>query len=386
LIGRATAESLFWLKKVDVVDKQTVRFELNVPFPVLPQLLAVPGFVIVNPAVVRAHESGGDNGSAWLSEHSAGSGPYRIASWDHGQRLVLERAGSGGGPRLVVYQIVPDPASRRVQLQKGDVDVVGAIGAREAPEWAKLAGVALETSHVPNTLFYLTLNTKRKPLTDPRARRAIALAIDYQGLQKDVLGGNAVLLNGPIPPGFPAYDARRPAPHRDLAAAKKLLAEAGVPAGTSLRYVVGQPGPVSQYVQANLHDLGLDARFQQLAPAAMDAARSSGDFDMIYDGFTMDYPDPSIIMNLVFPTGAPVNFSRYSNATVDRLLKEAFVETNVPKRLALYDQAQRIVVDEMPIVPLFAPDTIVARRTAVTGLRLNPYQSYVFDFSRVTKK
>jgi peptide/nickel transport system substrate-binding protein len=383
-VGRATAESLSWLKNVHVVDRRTVRFELGVSFPVLNQLLAVPGFAIVNPAVVHAHEVNNDNGSVWLSEHSAGSGAYRVASWERGQRLILERASGFTGPPVVIFRVIPDAASRRVQLQKGDVDFVGGIGAREAPEWAKISGVTLDVSHVPNTLYYLSLNTTRAPLKDARVRRAIGLAIDYEGLRRDVLGGNAVLINGPIPPGFPGHDRALGVPHRDLAAARKLLAEAGLVAGFNLRYVVGQPGPVSQYVQANLKDAGINAQFQQLASTAFDAARTSGDFDMIYDGFILDYPDPSIIMNLIFPTGAAVNFSRYSNPVVDRLLKEAFAETNPSKRIALYARAQSLIVHDQPIVPLFAPDTIVARRNAVVGFHLNPYQSYVYDLSHVT--
>ena len=138
-----------------------------------------------------------------------------------------------------------------------------------------------------------------------RVRQAIAKAIDYQALRDKILNHNATLLNGLIPPGVPGYDPKLPEPRRDLAGAKALLTQAGYAKGIDVTMAVGQVGPVAQLIQSNLGDAGVRLTLQRLAPSAFDDARTSGAFDILYDGWVMDFPDPFIFLNLAFSVRRP---------------------------------------------------------------------------------
>ena len=94
-------------------------------------------------------------GQAWLSEHCAGSGPYDVSGWQRGQKLTLERVRNGARAFFtrVVFKVVPDESSRRLQLARGDVDFIDSVGAAAAPHYAALDGVtlkSLETHNVPS--------------------------------------------------------------------------------------------------------------------------------------------------------------------------------------------------------------------------------------------
>ena len=143
---------------------------------------------------------------------------------------------------------MPDAASRREELAQGDIDLLDGIGAAEVEQYRAMSGVSLETSDRSNSLSFLTLNTSHGFLGDVRVRKAIAKSIDYRALRDKVLRGNAVLLNGLIPPGVPGHDPTAPEPGRDLVGARALLAAAGHPGGVDLSMIVGQPGPVAELI------------------------------------------------------------------------------------------------------------------------------------------
>lgn len=382
-VNRGPAQGLFWFKGAVAVDLLTVRFDMNMPFPALPRLLALTGASVVDPAAVQRHEVNGDKGVAWLAEHTAGSGAFRLEKWERGQRVVMvsnkDSISKAKHFSRVVFQIIPDESSRQLQLSKGDIDLIEAVGAAKADRYAALSGVKLDVSNKGNTLSFLTFNTERAPLNDLRVRQAIAKAIDYPALRDKVLKGNATLMRGLLPAGVPGHDDTLPDPARDVSAAKALLESAGFgpTKPVMISMLIGQTGPVAEMIQSNLADAGITLKFQQMAGSAIDAARSSGEFDVLYDGWIMDFPDPFIFMNLAFISkgaGGAANFSRYANASVDQLLLGGLVESDPVKRIGYYRQAQALIMADMPIVPLFIPKTIMAYRSSLTGVRVNPYQ------------
>ena len=125
-----------------------------------------------------------------------------------------------------------------------------------------------------------------------------------------------------------------------------------------------------------------------MAPSAIDAARGTGDYAGSDDGWILDFPDPFIFLNLAFSSpaaGGVGNFSHYTNAAADRLLQAAMVEADPVKRTALYRQAQDVIGQDQPIVPLFAPKLVFARRSSLTGVRINPYQPNYLDIAAMAR-
>jgi len=392
-VGRAPSQGLFWMKSVQAIDPATVRFTLNFPFPALAKVLSLTSGSVVDSMAAAQHAVGADSGQAWLDEHCEGSGAYGSRAWQRGQRITLIANPNAFAPpayfKTVEFKIVPDASSRRIELEKGDLDLFAGLGAAEVERYAVLKGVTLETSTASTSLSYLTLNTTRGALSDPRVRQAIAKAIDYDALRDQVLRGQATTPTGLIPAGVPGFDPSKPAPKRDIAAAKALLAAAGHSQGLDLTMVVSQPGPVSELVQANLADAGIRLRLQQMSPAALDAARTNGDFDLLYDGWIMDFPDPFIFLNLVFPTphdGGVGNFSHYDNPKVDQLLQAAMVAADPASRAALYDRAQDMIMADQPIVMLFSPKMVFAHRSSITGVKIDPYQPNYLNVAAMARR
>jgi peptide/nickel transport system substrate-binding protein len=392
-VGRGPADGLFWMKSVEAPDPATVRFTLNFPFPALPKVLTLSSGSVVDAGAVQDHTVHADLARAWLAEHCEGSGPYAVRDWQRGQRIVL--AANPNAARRPAYfgtiefKIVPDGLSRRMELQRGDIDLMPGLGAAEVNAYGALRGVRLEASPASNSLSYLTLNTTRPGLADVRVRRAIAKAVDYDALRDMVLRGQATTPSGLIPAGVPGFDATKPAPVRDVAGARALLAAAGHAQGLQLTLLVSQPGPVSELVQANLADIGVTVRLQRMSSVAMDAARTGGDFDMIYDGWIMDFPDPFIFLNLVFAppdVGGVGNFSHYANPQVAEQLQAAMAEPDPARRAVLYDQAQDQILADQPIVMLFSPKEVIAHRETVTGVTINPYQPNYLDVAAMARR
>jgi peptide/nickel transport system substrate-binding protein len=380
-VSKMAGQTLFWLKGVSVVDPLTVRFELNLPFPPLDRALAVPVASIVNPKAVAAQEKNGDGAAAWMAENSAGSGRYVVANWDRGSSVTLKPAAGreAGAFREIVFRVVSNPSSQRSQIEKGDIDVVEQLGAAESQQYGEIQGVKVGETESGMSLSFLTLNTSRPPFDDPRLRHAVAKAIDYEALVRNVLVNRVSPLSSPLPPGVPGHDPAIPFPKRDVAAAKALVDEATGGKGLKANLMVYVPGPVSQLIQANLKDAGIDITLQKTAPAAFDANRASGQFDAIYDNWSLDFPDPFIIMNFAFASKYAEqgpNFSRYKNAEVDKLLDAGFVETDPAKRAELYRQALRLVVADQPLVMLFSPKVLYAHRPERVKMQVNPFQPY----------
>lgn len=390
-VGRAADQTLYWLKGVEAVDARTVRLDLTQPFPAAPIFLALPSFSIVNPGQVQAN-AGQDNALAWLGANTAGSGPYKLAAWRRGQALVLERnTSSNVAPRQfarVEFSVIPNDSTRRLKLERGDVDYVGGLGATSAQHYAGIENVSVARAEFTMDMRFLTINTQRPALADKRVRQAIALAIDYEALQKDVLAGQVGLISGYLPSGVPGALTDLPPPRRNLEAARRLLAEAGHDPATELQMMVTAYGPVSEFIQSQLREAGLNVTLQRLAPSAIQATRATGDFDLFYDGWVMDVPDPAIFFNLAFSTRyieSGVNASRFGNAAFEAALDNALQEGDPARRTAAYQAIETELLTERPLVMLFATLPLAAHRDDLQGVRMNPYQTTymnIVDWSR----
>src|SRR3546814_501783 len=149
----------------------TVRFKMEKPFAPFLYTLANNGAGIVNPDVAKRT----DNIKAYLSGHTAGSGPYRLVSWQKGQALTLEPNPHYGGshkPHLakVVVKIVPEASSRRLQLQKGDLDIAEQLPVDQLAALKKAPDV--KVAEYPSLgVTYLYLNNKKGPLENVHLRR-----------------------------------------------------------------------------------------------------------------------------------------------------------------------------------------------------------------------
>jgi peptide/nickel transport system substrate-binding protein len=221
---------------IEVVDPTTVRFTLTQPYA--PFLGMIPWWYIVDVKEAMKHEENGDMGQKWLTEHTAGSGPFKVKRIEPNTLYELEtddkywkgwtmpeKERLGG----IVYRIITENSSRRAALARGEIDIAGSLSPEDFDQLKGVKGVV--TDSMPGMGgFGLKFNTRGKYTSDINVRKALAYAFDYDALIK-IYNGNARLLDSPFPPAVQGYVKVAEMPRQDLAKARDYLAKSQWPSG-----------------------------------------------------------------------------------------------------------------------------------------------------------
>jgi len=391
-IGQGPSEAFPKDLQVTVVDPLTVRFTLKPPFAPFLYTLANDGAGIVNPAIAKVNPA--DEGKAWLANHSAGSGPYKLDRWQKGQQLVLVPNPHYGGAKpafkRVTVKIIAESATRRLQLTRGDLDIAESLPIDQLTALKSENKVAV--NEFPSLrVTYLYLNNGKAPLNQVDLRRAISYAVDYQGMVKGILGGNGKQMRGPIPEGMWGYDAAAQQYSLDADKAKAALAAVkDKPASLNFLYSVSDPNweAIALSVQASLATVGINVKLEKLANATMRDRIGQGNYDIAIGNWSPDFADPYMFMNYWFESdkkGLPGNRSFYSDPQVDALLKKAVSVSDQQVRTADYQAAQKIVIDQAAYVYLFQKNYQVAMNKEVKGFVYNPMLEQVFNVGQMSK-
>ena len=207
---------------------------------------------VVDSKVVQGHDKGGDYGNEWLKTNSAASGPFKVVSWKASESYTLERwdgyHGTKAIPRRVVVRHVPEPATQRLLLEKGDVDYARNLTKDQLDAIKGNANIV--TKQGPKgSIYYVSLNQKNPTLAKPEVREALKYLVDYAGIEENIVRGRYSVHQAFLPAGFlGAIDDK---PYKfDLAKAKALLAKAGVPDGFSVTMDVRNNAPTTDIAQA----------------------------------------------------------------------------------------------------------------------------------------
>ncbi len=356
---RAALQGL--LDRVDTPDDHTAVFRLRRPYSPLLQRLDV-----VEASIIPKHAyAGQDLLAGEATRHPIGTGPFRFVSYAPADRVVLERnptyfrAGLPGVDRLV-FRILPNAATAIAALEKGEVDYVGGVAGPEVERLRQTPGIAV----VPGTggsggsvcEDVLIPNLLRRPLDDLRVRRAIAMALDRQFIVDHVYFGQGRPATGPISHLLAwAYtpDVRQ-YPH-DVAAAARLLDEAGVNAGRNgERFAItfthaSTQQRLAQVVREQLKAVGITVNLETLDfNAAVERVYVKKAFDMGVASFC-NGADPDIGVRRVYVSSniGPIPFSNgagYRNARIDALFDEGSQFPDRESRRARYVEIQKILV------------------------------------------
>jgi len=394
-IGQGPSENFPTAMKVTVADPMTVVFTLPSVFSPFLSTLAVNGAGIVNTKAVMAKPDAGEDGKAWLSRNTAGSGPFHLTSWIKGQSLVLEPnpywAGKAPILKKMVIRVIGESSSRRLQLESGDLDIV-----EELPEdqlFALKTKPGIHVAEFPSLrVTYLYLNNKRAPFDNPVVRQAISYAADYDGIVKGIMKSQVKQMRGAVPEGLWGYDPTVMQYKLDMAKAKALLDQAnpGRKEWTFL-YSVRDPAwePIGLSLQANLAALGIKVKMENMANASMRERIGKADYDISIGNWSPDFADPYMFMNYWFETkmqGMAGNRSYYSNPEVDKMVVQAAGLVNQKERTAIYQAAQRIVMKDAPYVFLYQKNYQASMRDSVKGFVFNPMLEQIFNIETMSKK
>jgi ABC-type oligopeptide transport system substrate-binding subunit len=239
-----------------------------------------------------------------------------------------------------------------------------------------------ELTSVPQlAISYIGMNVTMPPFDDANVRKSFALLLDYERLRDVTWNGSIAIARGILPPGMPGYNPNIPQRETSIARAKELLKES--------KYGENLP-PIAAYGSGTLailrdvaeEELGVTFEIRNFENYAeyLDALKQA-EMPMYSTGWIADYPDPENFLDLLFRTGSQENHSLYSNPEVDRLLDEAATEEETEERWKLYRQAEQIIMEDMPVIPVYHDIDHILVKPYVEGLVLTPMG--ILDLSTV---
>jgi peptide/nickel transport system substrate-binding protein len=300
-----------------------------------------------------------------------GSGPYMLASATAGSEVTLKANPRWWRPRpsvrAAVFRAVPSVASRVVDLQARKADLATTLtpdAADQIKRDPKLAVLSTATERVA----YLAFNTiKGGPATDPRVRRAIAAAIDYNALIKNLQRGYARPINSLLTPLAFGYDRALPNDRYDPAMARKLIAEAGAKGKTVVMDTSPSFNPqIVQAIQANLGDVGLSVQIRSTdqptyLKKVQDPKHNWG--SLRFGRWSCSCLDADGVIYPLFHTGGI--WSSYTNPAFDKLVEQARKVIDPKQRATLYDQAFQVLARDLPGLGLFQDYAIYGANSRV---------------------
>jgi peptide/nickel transport system substrate-binding protein len=355
---------------IKVVDKYTVQITLDKQHAqgIFFSCLSAGVASIVDSKVVKQHEQktdkypNGDRGMTWLSRNSAGSGPFVLNKWEKNDRVILDaNAKHFVHPpkvkRVVIKEIV-EATSRRLQVEKGDIDLAWEMFADQVKELEKNTDIQIARIAALQ-IWYVGMNVSKGPLADPKVRKAIRYAIDYDGIINNIMAGAGVQTNTFIPKGFAGYEDKI-IYRTDLEKAKALLKEAGYPDGfeTSMDHGDQTPYPaVAQVIQNSLSKVGIKVKLNKLISAQLWPKYRAQKHELILARWGPDYIDPHTNAQPFADYKAKQLCWRnvFYNDKTSELIQKAGVEMNNDKRIKLYQEANTIIQEEGPYAFLFQP-------------------------------
>ncbi len=372
-------------QKVQIVDPYTVRITTQIPDPLLPNRLAAES---LNMAPARGLA---DFKEKYVTDRVIGTGPYKFVEFVHGDRLVMEANPHYWGPKpatqRIVFQVIPDEATRVAALQTGSVDLIVNLPYPSIPLMEKDPNLQV-FAQLGSNVHVLLLNTKESaPLKDRRVRQALNYAIDREAMLKNIYGGHGKPLNSPI--ARQVTNAIDPGPYPyDPGKAKQLLAEAGYPRGFELtlwqsfgRFL--QAEEASQAIASYFDKIGVKTKLQTLEWGEYNRRAGTSVFkDAFYYAFINGIWDPEYLTQRFLPTYL---LWRYFDA--EGKLREDITEYSQTfdpgKRKELAARIQKGLHDEAAWVYLWQIDETFGLNKKVKGFKMRPdhllwlYDTYV---------
>ncbi|MHC9290937.1 ABC transporter substrate-binding protein [Mycobacterium sp. LTG2003] len=362
--ARAAGQTSFVWKFVDsvtTVDDHTVKVRLTQPFSEFLRMLAQGGngsTAIISPTALQTY---GDD----IADHPVGTGPFKFKERIRGERIDLVRNDDYWGtvPAIdgVVFRPLPDPSARTAALRSGDVDMI-AVPNPDSIDNLVNEGYQLSEGTPPHT-WYLSFNMKDRYTSIPEVREAINLAVDREGMARDLLRGSVNPAYGVQALSAGGYVERRDAYERDLEKARKLLASVGLGDGFETTLITstdgsGQimPAQMAEFIQQNLAEIGINLHIQTqewISYLGVWARGMQDGVGMAQMSWGMTSPYWLYIVTsseLQAPNGPNVGY--YANPALDKAMHNAITALDPDEADRWWREANNIVSDDAALVPI----------------------------------
>jgi oligopeptide transport system substrate-binding protein len=344
-------------------DPLTLSVTLTHPAPWFLSALSSPAWMPVPFASYASYQPVPPGRNPWSQPGTwVGNGPFILKEWRRGQEIVVARSSTywdAGRVRLSEIHFHPFDSldSEERSFRSGQLHVTEAIPPGRIDAYRAGSPGLLRVDPLLGT-YFMRLNVRRPGLGDARVRRALALAIDRESIAERVLRGGQGPAYSFTPPGIGAY-APAPVQRRNLDEARGLLVQsghaggAGLPTFQLLYNTSESHRDVAEAVQEMWRrDLGIKVELVNEELKSTEEARRAGDYDLLLSSWIADYVDPSAFLDM-WRGSSGNNFTGWSSADYDSLLSKADLAAETGERNALYGQAERLLLSEAPIAPLY---------------------------------
>ncbi|HWQ63037.1 MAG TPA: ABC transporter substrate-binding protein, partial [Methanospirillum sp.] len=374
------------IKDITAVDDKTLQISLTKPFPALPAYMAKGESAALADASL-------DQGNV---TKPIGTGPFKFESFNPKEEMITVKNPDYWGKKASVdevdYKVVPEAATRSLQLQGGDIDIAQIMPPEISSTFASKSDFKVNDQPIARVRM-IDYNCESGPFSDEKVRQAMNYAFDRQAIVDYVLDGVGSSASGLFPPQF--YWANKdiqPFTY-DPDKAKSMLAEAGWK-DTNNDGILDKDGKkfsiklvtyperaelpsIAEVMQDQLKKIGIDVELKVIDTDSANAMRNKGDFDIALVGRGLLFtPDPDEIMMTDYDSagtsGDGWGAYRWSNSRVDELIEKARATTDAAERKKYYDEVQKIVIDESPVAYLnyYVNQDITSNK--VKGYRMHP--------------
>lgn len=382
-----------WLTSVssmEAPDDSTFVLTLAEPYAPLLAALASVNFGIVDVEEAMANEVDGDNGAAWMAQHSAGSGPFVFEEFTPEQRLVLRRNPTywGGFDNVqpaferVIFAHIPENATRELMIGSGELDIALGLDPTSLTVLATNSNVRVEQFPTLQTCnFLVDLRAEQIATNYPKVLQALRYSIDYEGFRNIVAGGLAQVRLTNFLPGMAGYDAAQDSAYTyDPEKAKALLAEAGYADGFEVT-IQSRPGGcgsvsyarASEFWQQNLAEIGITAQIIETTGANFWAAIIEGsfrDYGLSVAGATfLDADQPATVRAVQESQLLGWKEINPEAATrAEELTTQGRAESDPAARQAIYAEIAQLMLDSSPYITFLQVQDAVTVESSLSGL------------------
>ncbi|NML46113.1 glutathione ABC transporter substrate-binding protein [Ramlibacter sp. G-1-2-2] len=382
--GSPRRSTLEMVESTAVVDDLTFRLTTKEPFAPLLSQLSAYNVYILSPSFVQKQ-------GANFSKAASGTGPFKLQSWQPGEKLTVVRNDKYWGEKArldaVVFSVVPEDSARTLLLLSGQADVISELPYVMVKKLGALDAVRVVRKPGYRTI-YLGMNMNVAPFNDLRVRQAVGYAINKPALVQGVLSGIGSL-GGSLEAASIEGSAKELQPYPyDPVKAKKLLAEAGFPNGFSTDFMVptgryNMDRQVGEAIQGQLAAVGIKANIQSPEFGAYLAALNKGKVPMFMSGKGSPTGDMDFTQTLMSHSAGKMNYWGIKDPEVDKLVLQQRTAVDPKERHRLLAELQAKVYQQEPHVTLYYEDQVSATRSNVHDVKV--YVNEFIDFSKAWK-
>ena len=405
-------DKLDTVEGIKAIDDTTFRLKLVRPYNPILGILSMQYCSIVAKEAVKQYGSD-------FRRHAVGTGPFQFVAWEEGQALIMKKnphyfETDASGKRLpyldgIKVSFFDSRATEFLLFRQKKLDFINDIDASFKDEVLTKTGtlrkdwegkITLQTHPYLNIEYFGILVDesnpllKNSPLKLKKVRQAINYSIDREKMVlylRNSLGTPATA--GFVPVGLPSFDSSKvKGYHYNPVLARKLLEEAGVKPGSQATIklqTIPIYADIGSYIARQMEEIGLKVQVDVVQKSLLLELTSNSRTLFFRGSWIADYPDAENYLSVFYSKNpAPPNYTRYSSSRFDQLFEKAIRETNDSLRYQLYQQADQVMMEDAPVVPLWYDKVVHLVQTNVTGFTpnaLNLLELRKVDFTKTSK-